>query len=134
MLPSMIGADELSAAVKVLHDHDSVRAAYLLGSAAAGRLRPDSDIDVAILPQLGSPVPIEERLALTAALGRIFRRDVDIGFLSTSNLVYAKEAITTGRLLFDREPLQTAEFAMHALSMYAALQDERREVLHVYAA
>lgn len=65
---------------------------------------------------------------------RIFGRPVDLGVLSTTNVVYAKEAIATGRLLFERDRRVTARFAMLALSMYASLQEARREVLRTYAA
>jgi predicted nucleotidyltransferase len=111
-----------------------VQAAYVLGSAAADRLRPDSDIDVAILPSARGRLSIEERLALTAELTRIFGRTVDLGVLSTANVVYAKEAVTSGKLVYERDPLTTARFAMLTLSMYASLQEARREVLRAYAA
>jgi hypothetical protein len=67
-------------------------------------------------------------------LGRIFGRPVDLGILGTGNLVYAKEAITRGRLIAERDHAVTATFAMYVLSMYAALQEARREVLRAYAA
>lgn len=106
----------------------------MLGSAATNRLRPDSDIDVAVLPSGRTGLPIEERLALTAELTKIFGRSIDLGVLSTANVVYAKEAVTTGRLVFDRDPRVTSRFAMLTLSMYASLQEARREVLRAYAA
>lgn len=123
-----------AAAVEVLRRHAAVQAAYLLGSAATNRLRPDSDIDVAILPIVRPGLSIEERLSLTAELTRIFYRSVDLGVLSTANVVYAKEAVTTGKIIFDRDPRVTARFAMLTLSMYASLQEARREVLRAYAA
>jgi uncharacterized protein len=61
-------------------------------------------------------------------------RPVDVGMLSTGNLVYAKEAVAHGRLFFERDPAARARFAMLVLSMYASLQESRREVLHAYAA
>ena len=76
----------------------------------------------------------DERIALTAELAATFGRPVDLGVLSTANVVYAKEAVVTGRLLFARDPNEAAEFAMLALSMYASLQESRREVLRAYAA
>jgi uncharacterized protein len=129
-----IPAATLAAAAEALRGYPEVTAAYLLGSAAADRLRPESDVDVAILPARRSRLSIPDRLAIADKLSQVFGREVDLGFLSTTNLVYTKEAITAGRLLVDRDPSATAEFAMHALAMYAALQEERREVLRAYAA
>lgn len=131
---SSLSATSQAAAIEALRHCASVEAAYLLGSAAAGSLRPDSDVDIAVLPRHATGVAVEDRLALTTELTAIFRREVDLGVLSTANLVYAKEAIATGSLLFERDHRVTATFAMVALSMYASLQETRREVLRAYAA
>jgi predicted nucleotidyltransferase len=97
-------------------------------------LRPDSDVDVAVLPSLPAGISLVERRALTAELATVFGRAVDLGVLSSVNVVYAKEAIATGRLIFERDHRTTARFAMLVFSMYADLQEARREVLRAYAA
>mgnify|MGYP003334296589 FL=1 len=124
----------LAAAGEAILGCPAVEAAYLLGSAVAGRLRGDSDIDIAILPRHSASVSLEDRLLLAAKLGAIFGLQVDLGILGTRNLVYAKEAIAHGRLFAERDHSVTARFAMHVLSMYAALQEARREVLRAYSA
>jgi len=124
----------MTAAIAALQRCDAVQAAFLLGSAATGRLRSESDVDVAILPSCRAGLALETRLSLTAELARAFGRPVDLGVLSTENVVYAKEAVTTGRILFERDRAVTSWFAMLALSMYASLQEARREVLRAYAA
>jgi len=134
MATESLHQDAVRHAREILLSHPAVEAAYLLGSAAAGRLRPDSDVDVAILPRRSSVLSVEDRLTLMATLGRVFGCPVDLGLLSTSNLVYAKEAISRGRLLAERDHTVTATFAMDVLSMYATLQEARREVLRAYAA
>jgi predicted nucleotidyltransferase len=117
-----------------LGQEDELAAAYLLGSGARGSLRPDSDLDLALLPVRGRVIAPEDRLSLAADLEELAGRQVDLGVLSTANLVYAKEAVAQGVLLFERDPSARARFAMLVLSMYAALQESRREVLHAYAA
>ncbi|MDA0254890.1 MAG: nucleotidyltransferase domain-containing protein [Planctomycetota bacterium] len=134
MTTASISEPTMTAAIAALRRYEAVSAAYLLGSAARDQLRGDSDIDVAILVSHGSGLAPDERIALTAELAAIFGRPVDLGLLSTANVVYAKEAVVTGRLLFARHPNVAAEFAMLALSMYASLQESRREVLRAYAA
>jgi predicted nucleotidyltransferase len=111
-----------------------VAAVYLLGSAAAGRLRADSDLDIALLPARGSSILPEQRFALAADLEDLVGRVVDVGILSTANLVYAKEAVANGRVIFERDPAARARFVALVFSMYADLQENRREVLHAYAA
>jgi predicted nucleotidyltransferase len=131
---SSVSEDALNAAVVMLRRCPSIDAAYLLGSGATGSLRPDSDVDVAVLPSLSAGISLVERRALTAELATIFGRAVDLGVLSTANVVYAKEAIATGRLICERNHRTTARFAMLVFSMYADLQQARREVLRAYAA
>ena len=134
MSSASISEHVMVAAVAALRQCHDVEAAYLLGSAAANRLRGDSDVDVAILPIRGVEISAERRIALTGELAGIFSRPVDLGILSTRNVVYAKEVITKGRILLARDPSVTARFAMLVLSMYASLQEARREVLRAYAA
>ncbi len=134
MSNTTISEPAMTSAIVALQRCEAVEAAYLLGSAAAGRLRGDSDVDVAILPRRGAGFPVDQRLTLTAELARLFGRPVDLGVLSTANVVYAKEAVVHGRILFERSHRVTAHFAMQALSMYASLQEARREVLRAYAA
>lgn len=115
-------------------DIEAIDAAYLMGSAASDRLRPDSDVDIAILPSRSNPLSGRFLTDLAAELEVILGRSVDLGILHTGNLVYAKEAVTRGVLLLERNPTARARFAMLALSMYADLQENRREILHAYAA
>jgi predicted nucleotidyltransferase len=129
-----IDTTRLTAIVSRLGRHPDVAAAYLLGSAAEGRLRSDSDVDIAVLPTTRDGLPTLERMSLAAELSGIAEREVDLGVLSTRNLVYAKEAVTGGRLIFERDHPTTARFEMYALSMYASLQEARRKVLQAYAA
>ena len=134
MTTPSINEQTMTAAIAALRRCETVSAAYLLGSAARDQLRGDSDVDVAILLSRRGRLAPDERIALTAELAATFGRPVDLGVLSTANVVYAKEAVVTGRLLFARDPNEAAEFAMLALSMYASLQESRREVLRAYAA
>lgn len=134
MSVTVINDQAVAAVVEALRGHAAVEAAYLLGSAAAGTLRPDSDIDIAVLPRASGGISPPERLALTAELAMALGRPIDLGVLSTANVVYAKEAVSTGRVLFERDHGVTARFAMLVLSMYASLQEARREVLEAYAA
>jgi predicted nucleotidyltransferase len=134
MKPKNLSPGVLDQIAHRLARETSVTAAYVLGSSVEGRVREDSDVDIALLPARGEVITPEERLALAADLGESAGREADVGVLSTANLVYAKEAVTRGRLIFERDPSARARFAMLVLSMYASLQETRREVLHAYAA
>lgn len=129
-----LGENVLTAMIPRLAQDEKIAAAYLLGSGAEGRLRTDSDVDIAILPVRGQSFSGRDRMELAAALTDIAGRTVDLGVLHTGNLVYAKEAVARGRVIFERDHAARVRFAALVLSMYADLQENRREVLHAYAA
>lgn len=109
---STLDTTQLAAIVSHLSGQRHVAAAYLLGSAAEGRLRPDSDVDIAVLPVATHGLPLADRLSLAAELSRIAGRELALGVLTNRNLVYANEAVTGGRLIFDGDHSATATFEM----------------------
>jgi len=112
----------------------SVCAAFIHGSAVTGNLRSDSDLDIAILPVQGVRITVQERMAIGGDLESLIGRPVDIGIISTNNLVYAKEVVEHGELLFTRNAFFSECFLSTCLSMYVDLQQDRREVLYAYTA
>ncbi len=125
---------QLKITVRRLKEEPSICAAFLHGSGAKGTLRKDSDIDIALLSEWGQVLPPEKRLALTAELESILGRPVDLGVLSTGNLIYAKEVIENGTELFTRNRFLSERFLSTCLSLYASLQQDRKEVLLAYSA
>jgi uncharacterized protein len=113
---------------------ERILAAYLLGSAVSGRLRPDSDIDIALLPCPGSRIDGLERAGLASRIAFFIGRDVDVGELGSGNLVYAKEAMATGRRIFARDSSAADLAAATLMGMYLSFDEERREVLDAYRA
>lgn len=107
-------------------------ALYLLGSAVSGRMRPDSDVDLAVLLEPGHELPALERAELAALAALELRRDVDLGELGSRNLVYAREAILKGRRLWARQAGRADLRAAILLGMYARFNVERREVTNAY--
>lgn len=117
-----------------LKGYPGVLAWYLLGSAARGALRPDSDIDLAALPM---PQVSLDRTALVAwggELSLVVGRDIDIGVLDQSNLVYAKEALVSGRCLWSADPHLSVRRSAELLALYLKFQEDRKEVLDAYRA
>jgi predicted nucleotidyltransferase len=103
-------------------------AVYLFGSAAADKLRGDSDIDLAFLPQAEAADPMIIFNASQVLAGEL-GREVDLLDLTTASTVMAKEVIRTGVLLADAFPLLRQDFEMRTLSDYARLNEERQPVL-----
>lgn len=129
-----VDQDKLLAIQRRLEQDGRVLAAYLLGSAVSGRMRPDSDLDLALMTMPDAEMSSLDRIALAAELGLEMGIVVDIGELSSKNLIYAKEAILTGRRIFTRDPFQADLKACTLLGMYCRFNEERHEVLDAYRA
>lgn len=61
---------------KVLAESGRVRLAILFGSQATGRARPDSDVDIGIVPS--AELSLAEELSLAQALEEVVRSPVDL--------------------------------------------------------
>ena len=123
---------DLSVVVPIFVAEPRILALYALGSAVAGTMRGDSDIDLAVLVEPGRELDSLEKAELGAAASFLLGRDVDVGELSSRNLVYANEVIMKGRRLFERDEGKAALIEAGLLGMYARFNEERREVLDAY--
>ncbi|MFM7103812.1 MAG: type VII toxin-antitoxin system MntA family adenylyltransferase antitoxin [Verrucomicrobiota bacterium] len=100
---------------------------YLFGSRAGDTARPDSDLDLAVLP--GRPPEPWAWFALQGRLSEELGVEVDLVDLTRASTVLRKEIVSTGRLLWEGDPRRRAELEMYALSDYARLNEERAPVL-----
>jgi len=107
-------------------------AVYLFGSQARGDAGPDADIDLAVLT-LGNLDPVE-RWKLQEDLAAHAHRNVDLVDLRRASTVMRIQVLRDGRLLADLQPSVRAAFEATALSAYARLNEERREILNDIAA
>jgi len=94
-------------------------AGYLYGSSMTGRLRVESDIDIAILPSYQTSG--EERLILISKVESIIakllgekgiRREISIVNLRDKflSLTLQYKIVTEGLLLYEKEPMERLEF------------------------
>lgn len=89
-----------------------LRLIVLFGSQAQGTTRPDSDVDVAILPQ--HPLAPEEHLTLWAELASLFEADIDLSVLLHAKPLLLWKVATTGIPLYERTSCTWAEFQSYA--------------------
>jgi predicted nucleotidyltransferase len=109
-----------------------VTAAYVYGSLTKGNFRPDSDVDIALLCKPKMKLEPEEYFYLLGTLESKLGRLVQITYLTSANLVLAKEIIGYGERIFCRDRYFCECFEMQIFSMYADLNWQRREVLAAY--
>ena len=101
-----------------------IQAAYLFGSAATGRTRADSDVDVAVLlrRRLGSRHPLDYRLKLMTDLGAaLHRSDVDVVILNDAPPLLAHRILSKGQLVFERSASARVRFQVRIAALYADL-------------
>ena len=122
-------ADKLEQVQRMLEGQPLVLAACLHGSTAKGTARPDSDVDLALLPSPGERLPLKFRLECAGELESILGCPVDIGELSTRNLVYAKEVIANGQEIFTTNRFQSDLFMATSLAMHAEHQERWNRAL-----
>lgn len=116
------------------HIVDAIRAAipdvhaiYRFGSFERGDANAASDVDVAVLaPRRIHPVM---RWEVAQAIASKLGRDVDLVDMRSATAVLRAQVLEQGRLLFDASPRERAEFETRAMSEYAHLNEERRDIL-----
>lgn len=123
----MSAADEITAAVGGgLERFPQLTFAVLFGSAAAGRMRPDSDIDVAVYGAAGGRLEIEQdreidrETELQIALERATQRNVELLILNRAPATVCAAALTTGRIVLMRD---RAFYTRYLLAVTSAATD-----------
>ena len=111
---------DLSALADVFRSYDDVRAVYLFGSAASGNTRPDSDIDLAVVPRTGACR--DRRLDMLADLVRAGFDDVDLVFLDTHDVVLKHEAVRQNRLVNAADDFDRGAYYSKVVRMYLDFQ------------
>ena len=119
---------EFERAVALLRQRlPGLRAVYLFGSVATGEERPESDVDLAVLP--AAPLTSIDRFELASELAEVLGRQVDLVDLGHADTVLLVQVIGNGRRLFASGGAALEEFESRALSDYARLNEERAGIL-----
>lgn len=111
-----------------------ILAAYILGSVVTGSMRRDSDIDIAVLPDGGADLSSLDIFDLSAELSMITGRNVDLGQLSSRNMVYASEALLKGYRFYCVDIEKADLMVATLLGLAMGLNVERKEILDAYRA
>jgi predicted nucleotidyltransferase len=124
-MPSMRHSKESIKAeiARCVSRHREVQAAYLFGSAATGRMRPDSDVDVAVLVNSVKPFRfLKYRLDLMADLGKaLHRADIDLVLLNQASPLLAHRVLSKGDLVFERSASARVRFQVRTAALYQDL-------------
>ena len=89
--------------------------AYLFGGAATGRLRPLSDVDVAVYLEEAAD-PVEGRLeAIGVTTAHLMTDEVDVVVLNGAPAALLGRVLRTRRVIVDRDPFRRHRFESLAL-------------------
>ncbi len=130
----MSAADEIAAAVgSALERFPKLTFAVLFGSAAAGRLRPDSDVDVAVYGASSGRLEIEQEreidreTEIQIALERATQRNVELLVLNRAPATVCAAALTTGRTVLMRDRAFYTRYLLAVTSVATDFLQTERE-------
>ena len=103
------------------------QAIYSFGSWGTDAERPDSDIDLAVLPR--TPLDPVQRWDLAQKLASLARRDVDLVDLLRASTVLRMQVVANGQRLYTADVNAVEQFEDTVFSSYARLNEERRGIL-----
>jgi len=83
---------------EIFRRYPDIKEVYLFGSTASGYARPDSDLDLAVIPADTSAE--EKKLDILAELANRGYCDVDPIFIDKDNPILAYEAIRQNKLIY----------------------------------
>jgi uncharacterized protein len=120
--------ESIDSVARILASDGRLAGALLFGSAARGRTRPGSDLDVAIAARS----EVERRslesglLDLTASLSLAAGRDVEVVLLDTVDPVLGRQVLLHGRTMLERDPARMAALRERILREYFDGEYHRR--------
>lgn len=120
--------------IKTFAEDSRILGVFLHGSINTDHFREDSDIDIALLPYPGQKVSSKDILLLSGELSTRLGRPVDLGVLTTGNLVYFTEVISKGTRIFCKGGALANRMASQALCLYVSMREDRREIEEAYHA
>jgi len=97
----------LTRAKEILLAEPGLKLALTYGSVASGKMRADSDVDIAVL--FDRPLNAEQRMQLTARLEKSLSKTVDLVDLFSLNGTILKQILCKGRVLIRKNPADFTE-------------------------
>ena len=112
---------------RVLIEKTSAFIIILFGSAADGRLRVDSDIDLGFLSE--KSLSEYEVFLIAQELADELGRNVDLIDMSRASTVFKSIILGTGKMIYSADENRKHEFQIKTFKDYALLNEERKEIL-----
>ncbi|MFK4766393.1 nucleotidyltransferase domain-containing protein [Desulfobaculum sp. SPO524] len=108
--------------------HPDILLGIVYGSASAGTMRADSDVDVAVLAE--APLSLEARLDIILELSLALGREVDVIDLHTAHGLILRQILTKGAVALKRSTVAYARLMKRMLFDHADMEPMRRTIVH----
>ncbi|WP_153731025.1 type VII toxin-antitoxin system MntA family adenylyltransferase antitoxin [Sporosarcina obsidiansis] len=117
----------LNEAIRILQDEINPYFLILFGSFAKGTEHGESDVDLAYLAE-GS-LSAYDRFMLAQRIASALGKDVDLIDIRQATTVFVAQIFSEGTVIYCRDENTLAKERIKAFSMYAALNEQRAEIL-----
>jgi len=122
----MADPDLTTKLVALFRRRKRIAAAYLFGSAATGRDRRGSDLDLAIIA--GKRISGAERIRLEADFCRRLRRDVDLVVFDQATPLLQHQILKYGLLIWENDPAERVRQEVRSRAAYLDTRGLFREI------
>ena len=107
---------DLKTLVSVFERYPEIDAVYLFGSSVHGRVHPESDLDLAIIP--GDRNLRNKKLEILTDLARLGFCNVDLVFLDGTDIVLQYEAVRQNALVYQKPGFDRGETYSRIVRQY----------------
>ena len=118
--------DKVKDLTPIFRRRKQIAAVYLFGSAATGKDRRNSDLDLAIISK--KIIPAHERLKIEMELSNRLRRDVDLVVFGQASPLLQHQILKYGRLVSENDPDERVRQEVRARSEYLDTRHLFREI------
>ncbi|MFW5773902.1 MAG: type VII toxin-antitoxin system MntA family adenylyltransferase antitoxin [Tangfeifania sp.] len=101
---------------------------YIYGSFAENRMRPDSDIDIAFLTW--KKISAIDKWKIQEELASLLDNDIDLVDLKDASVVLRAEVVENGTRIYTENEYECDNFEVTTYSMYADLNETRKDILN----
>lgn len=101
---------------------------YIYGSFAEYRMRPDSDIDIAFLTW--KKISAIDKWKIQEELASLLDNDIDLVDLKDASVVLRAEIVENGTRIYTENEYECDNFEVTTYSMYADLNETRKDILN----
>lgn len=125
-IPAEVWA-ECRSSLAGLADHQDLELAIVFGSFASGRLRSDSDLDIAVFPR--SPLTPAALQDISDQLAIATGRPIDLVDLTRANGTLLRQILCHGEVLFSKQPGILGTLNERLLDWQADFEPAHRAIL-----